>query len=81
MKQRQKQLQCSVRRIEYDFETRTGIVFMPDGNCVDMSGTLELFSAIDPNVCAVRTFAGSKLDTCYKRITDNQWTASLYSEG
>jgi hypothetical protein len=50
-------VQCDVRRLEYDFETRTGILHLGSGSCTDMSGCIKLFKGIDPEVLAIHTLS------------------------
>lgn len=49
-------LQCSVRQIVYDWEARTGHVYMPRMNCTDMSGCIAVFKLIDPDVERIYTY-------------------------
>ena len=59
--------QCYVKRVVYDFDTRRGILMMEEDSCTDMNGAIKLFQAIDPNVKAIDTFAGTRPDTSYRR--------------
>lgn len=58
-------LKCRVNRIEYDFDSRSGHLFLPEGNCTDMQGAIEFFLNIDPDVIHIHTWQGGKLDTQY----------------
>lgn len=66
-------LRCHVNAIAYDINRRTGYVTMPEGECVDMTGAIQLFKDIDPNVAVVfagdMTYikAGAKWEAFYKR--------------
>jgi hypothetical protein len=40
-------LVCGVRRLADDFVTREGELYLPAGHCCDMSGAIEVFTAID----------------------------------
>jgi hypothetical protein len=60
-------LACSARRMEYDFETRTGFLHLGVMNCTDMRGCLRLFQSIDPRVRVIYTFSASCEDTAYYR--------------
>ena len=60
-------LQTAVDSLAYDFNAATGRLYMPDGVCTDMSGCIALFTAIDPKVRHIVTFAGGKQDTTYHR--------------
>jgi hypothetical protein len=58
-------LGCYVNRLQYDFNTRKGQLFMGPKNCCDASGCIELFKAIDPEVKEIETFEGANADTVY----------------
>lgn len=64
---------CRVQRLEYDFEARTGYLYLPPHNCVDMTGCIDLFTALDPDVQHIRTMAGRREDTGYLRGADGEW--------
>lgn len=64
-----------VLRFDYDCAERRGCVFMPNHCSTDMSGTIELFCQIDPAVRAILTYAGDRLDTCY-RLRGNERVAT-----
>lgn len=67
-------LMCEVKSLEYDFKSRTGILYMPPVNCCDMGGCIKLFEAIDPKVSTIRTIAGDRQDTIYF-LTASGWEA------
>jgi hypothetical protein len=48
---------------------------MADGNCCDMDGCVAVFTAIDPQVCAIATFSGINKDTVYTRYGE-RWEAA-----
>lgn len=48
---------------------------MPDGECCDMAGCLELFLAIDKKVRRVDTYSRGKPDTYYVRKSGGKWKA------
>ena len=60
-------LQTSVRRIEYDFITRTGKLFQDFGYC-DMSECIAYFEKIDPAVIRIQTYCGGEKDAYYFRL-------------
>jgi hypothetical protein len=71
-------LQCRVQHVAYDFCTRTGRLYFPVGNCCDMTGAIRLFTAIDPDVHLIETFAGGEPDTFYRcNVGDREWTAFM----
>lgn len=67
-------LMCRVRRLEYDFETRRGALFLPPCNCTDMGGCIALFRRVDRHVKRIETWAGTDQDTTYVRGADG-WQA------
>ncbi|SEP45341.1 hypothetical protein SAMN02990966_06494 [Rhodospirillales bacterium URHD0017] len=83
MRGKAQEIMCDVRGIAYDFERRIGRLYMAEDNCCDMSGCIEFFSGIDPDVRRIETFAGEVPDTVYIRDRDVprghrvEWTARL----
>lgn len=59
-------LSCRVLHLSYDFRTRTGRLDFPADNCCDMAGAIAIFTAIDPEVAAIETYAGGKPDTSFR---------------
>ena len=53
-------LQSAVRRIEYDFITRTGMLFQAPVSFCDMS--VAYFEKIDPAVIRIPTYCGGEKD-------------------
>lgn len=49
------EMQCFVIEIKYEPVTRTGTVLIADGNCTSMSGAVDLFEKIDPEVRRIDT--------------------------
>ena len=74
--QRRDDLETAVDGLEYNFNTRTGRLYMPRGCCTDMTGCIRLFTAIEPNVQVIRTLSGLSWDTSYHRRGD-EWHARL----
>lgn len=58
-------LATNVSRLEYDFMSRTGKLYMPDLMCCDMTGCIALFAAIDCEVEKICAFSGVRLDVVY----------------
>lgn len=67
-------LQCDVKKLIYDFDTKQGVLHMDSGDCCDMVACIELFRSIDPDVRAIDTYSGSLLDTRYK-LKEKGWGA------
>jgi hypothetical protein len=65
-------LKCGVRRLEYDFTSREGVLFMGEEHCTNMSTCIRLFEGIDPQVGRIRTIAGDREDTEY-RLSGGEW--------
>ena len=72
-------LKCGVVSLAYDFRSRTGQLYLPDGHCCDMTGCIALFQAIDPDVTAIKTYSGDKADTAYRK-KGTEWKALLSSK-
>ena len=67
-----------VTGIEYSFKYHTGRLYMESHCCCDMQGCINFFRNIDPDVELIRTFAGIKEDTSYRRCSDGiRWQAIL----
>jgi len=56
-------LRCGLVKIELFGEVV--ILTLPDGNCTDMEGAIELAGTVCPGVRLVVTYSGTALDTCY----------------
>jgi hypothetical protein len=74
-----KRLVCRVQQLSYDFRTWTGRLDFPAGNCCDMSGAISIFTAIDPDVRVIETFAGGNADTIYRLSGEGrgEWEALM----
>lgn len=66
---------CSAIAMTYDFETRTGSLLVPRLHCTDMTGCVELFTRIDPNVEMITVDSGD--DVVRYSLTQHGWRASL----
>lgn len=73
-------MKCHVLRIEYDFVSQIGILYMPPVCCCDMQGCIDLFEAIDPKVDQIRTFGGDRQDTSYHLVA-GIWEARMPARG
>ena len=74
-----KRLKCNVVSLTYDFRSRTGQLYLLDGDCCDMTGCVDLFEAIDPTVTAIDTYSGDEADTVYRK-QGTEWRALIASE-
>ncbi|MEW4571508.1 hypothetical protein AB1L88_26845 [Tautonia sp. JC769] len=68
---------CELLRLEYDFQDRTAVLYLHEGECVDMSSAVEFVTKIDQDARTIRTIAGNEEDTTYSRETDQEWSAKL----
>ena len=66
-------LQCDVLRVEYNFNSQAGTLYLEDHSCRDMIGCINFFRSIDPEVKQIITFSGDREDTGYTRTTDDKW--------
>ncbi len=71
---------CDLLRLEYDFQQQTAVLYLHDGECVDMTRAIEFVMNIDKNARSIRTVAGSKEDTSYTHGKDGKWSAQLPPE-
>jgi hypothetical protein len=67
-------LDASVLRLSYSFETTSGILYVEEGTCCDMTACIEFFKKIDPQVTRIATMAGKEPDTSY-HLRDGKWEA------
>lgn len=72
------QFQCYVRAVTYDRATRTGHVFMDEGSCTDMPGTIEFFASRGLDVDTIATWQGERPDTAYAKDKSGEWHAYVY---
>lgn len=67
------ELQCYVLEVEYFFQTRKGVIYMPEGGSVDMEGAVAFFSRIDDEVRRIDTYSGADRSTCYSKKQGGVW--------
>ncbi len=72
-------LKCNVVSLAYDFRSRTGQLYLLDGDCCDIIGCVALFAGIDPKVMAINTYSGDRADTVYRK-NGTEWNALLPSK-
>jgi len=60
MSEQHDDLQCEVDRLLYDFNKRTGRLYMPKGDRCDMHACVQMFMAIDRHVKRIETFSGGR---------------------
>ena len=68
---------CRVSRLRYNFDQHVGLLELPDNDCVDQTGCVDLFTGIDFDVEAIYTVNGDGRDTTYTRGKDGVWRAEL----
>jgi hypothetical protein len=66
-------------RIEYDSASCTGKIYMQPRCCTNMAGAIALFTAIDPDVEVIETYAGDAKDTAYRRKRSG-WNAFVMGD-
>ena len=64
-------LKCSEARIKYDYQTKVGQLFMPEGECCDMQGCFSIFEYIDSDVSVITTYSGDDAVTLFFRVVIN----------
>lgn len=67
-----KKFQCEAISLAYDFAGRSGTAIFAKDNCCDMQGAIDVFTAIDPEVIQITTYAGNERDTQYTK-RNGQW--------
>jgi hypothetical protein len=65
---------CNVTRLEYDFSSHTGIAWSPEHSVPDMSGSLEVFTSIDPEVKRIIHIEGDEATTVYA-LKNGDWVS------
>jgi|GEM_PF-6630871 len=72
-------LMTSVNAVEYSFVSKEGVIFMPEGCCVHMTGAIEYFERIDSLVKSIIIIAGENFDTCYRLHEDTgEWVCHTH---
>jgi len=74
------ELQWAVNGLAYSFANHFGKLAMYERCCCDMSGCINLFRRIDPDVACIETWAGRELDTCYRKLDDGRWCSKAARE-
>lgn len=69
------ELMCNVISLNYDFGRRAGRVVLDEHGSTDMSGAINYFRRIDPDVIEIATFRGEKPDVVYRRGRDGLWAS------
>ena len=69
-------LVCRIIELRYNFEAHACQLFLPNHNCTDMTGAINLAKAIDPDVIIVETFEGGKAETAYIKL-NGEWESRL----
>ena len=62
-----RKLVCWPERLEYDFKTHTGKLYLSAGGCCDMNGCISTFQVIDLEVGRIDTYSGDELDIIYMK--------------
>jgi hypothetical protein len=66
---------CVPHRIEYDFTTQTGTLYIDFPNSADQTGTIRVFTQIDKDVKLIHVFVGEKADITYGLEPSGKWEA------
>ncbi|WP_438749172.1 hypothetical protein [Pararhizobium sp. O133] len=64
-------VKAGLHMVRYNAVTKTGYLYL--NGAADMSGAINLYKSIDPNVAAIYTYDGGKPDTAYL-LKDGDWT-------
>lgn len=68
-------IQCAALLIQYHALERLGILYIPEMNKTDMSGTINLFKKIDHAVKAIKVFCDDKPDITYY-LDGSKWRSA-----
>lgn len=68
-----RELMCDCLGVEIPSPTHV-IIRVPEGQCTDMSGAIQLAQRVAPDVSLVETWVGDARDTCYACL-GGQWVA------
>ncbi len=58
-------LLCCVKKLKYNFEKKTGYIYIPEYDKIEMGACVDLFISIDEEVERIFTFAGDKENSAY----------------
>lgn len=68
---------CEVSKIEFDYDTFTGLLRVPKGNCPDMAGTVAAFLYLFPLVNFIGVVEGDLPSLAYVRDEGGIWRTHL----
>lgn len=68
-------IQCGLERVVVNFLTDHVELFLPDMECVDMTGAIDYALSLNPSVRRIYTYSGTRVDTAYARLANDQWEA------
>lgn len=75
-------LQCFLRRHEYDYSRRALTLWLHEPECVDMEGAIKFAKRIDPGVLKIASRYDGRFDTIYKRESvKHEWAAQVSEFG
>lgn len=70
------QVMAHVRRLEYDPVHHHGILHLAALNCTDMTGCIDFFTRVDPEVSRIDTYNEEGPDTSYVKYAGGHWRAT-----
>jgi hypothetical protein len=80
-------LDCTVKAMSYDFETKTGSISAPSANLSNLRAVVKLFQEIDPDVSRIEMTCWSDVQTSeypivFTRETGIFWNGRIiYPDG
>ena len=66
------ELKCFVRKVLYDFEDRSGVIYLGDYSSAHCPALINLFKSIDPDVTLILAIA-AKRPAVYYVLVGGEW--------
>ncbi|MDM0082340.1 hypothetical protein QTI17_17240 [Variovorax sp. J31P179] len=68
-------LQCGLDAFLCNYKTGKATLYLPEGECCDMRGTIAFVMHHFPSAKLIETVSGDKLDTVYRHRETGEWAA------
>jgi hypothetical protein len=70
-------LKCALDNVDIEDEN-TVTFYLPEGQCVDMTGAIKIATMLSSRVKTINTYSGKEADTRYVR-KGKEWQALMYA--
>jgi hypothetical protein len=77
MKNWNETLKCALDNVDIEDEN-TVTFYLPEGQCVDMTGAIKIATMLSSGVKTINTHSGKEADTRYVR-KGKEWQALMYA--